>query len=68
MKRLAWTSLVGSLAITGASLSVSAAQAAEGGTARLMVVQAVPGQRIDVLIDDFARVNYMESCETPNDV
>jgi len=51
MKRLAWTSLVGALAITGATLSVSAAQAAEGDTARLMVVQAVPGQRIDVLID-----------------
>jgi hypothetical protein len=26
------------------------------------------GYQIDVLIDDFARVNYMESCETPEDV
>lgn len=26
------------------------------------------GYQIDVLIDDFARVNYMESCETPDDV
>ena len=26
------------------------------------------GFQIDVLIDDFAHVNYMESCETPNDV
>lgn len=26
------------------------------------------GFQIDVLIDDFARVNYMESCETPDDV
>ncbi len=26
------------------------------------------GYQIDVLIDDFAHVNYMESCETPDDV
>lgn len=26
------------------------------------------GFQIDVLIDDFARVNHMESCETPDDV
>jgi hypothetical protein len=26
------------------------------------------GYQIDVLLDDFARVNYMESCETPDDV
>lgn len=26
------------------------------------------GFQIDVLLDDFARVNYMESCETPDDV
>lgn len=26
------------------------------------------GYQIDVLIDDFARVNFMESCETPDDV
>lgn len=26
------------------------------------------GFQIDVLIDDFARVNFMESCETPEDV
>lgn len=26
------------------------------------------GYQLDVLIDDFARVNYMESCETPDDV
>lgn len=26
------------------------------------------GFQIDVLIDDFARVNYMDSCETPDDV
>lgn len=26
------------------------------------------GYQIDVLIDDFARVNYMESCETPDDL
>lgn len=26
------------------------------------------GYQIDVLIDDFARVNYMESCETPPDL
>ncbi len=26
------------------------------------------GFQIDVLIDDFARVNFMESCETPDDV
>lgn len=26
------------------------------------------GYQIDVLIDDFARVNYMESCEAPDDV
>jgi hypothetical protein len=26
------------------------------------------GYQIDLLIDDFARVNYMESCETPQDV
>ncbi|WP_436796144.1 hypothetical protein [Actinospongicola halichondriae] len=26
------------------------------------------GYQIDVLIDDFAHVNYMDSCETPDDV
>jgi len=26
------------------------------------------GYQIDVLVDDFARVNYMESCEAPDDV
>lgn len=26
------------------------------------------GYQVDVLLDDFARVNYMESCETPDDV
>jgi len=26
------------------------------------------GYQIDVLLDDFARVNYMESCEAPDDV
>lgn len=26
------------------------------------------GFQIDVLVDDFAHVNYMESCETPDDV
>jgi hypothetical protein len=26
------------------------------------------GYQIDLLIDDFARVNYMESCESPGDV
>ncbi len=26
------------------------------------------GYQLDVLIDDFARVNFMESCETPDDV
>lgn len=26
------------------------------------------GFQIDVIIDDFARINYMESCEAPNDV
>lgn len=26
------------------------------------------GYQIDVLVDDFARVNFMESCETPDDV
>lgn len=31
-------------------------------------VTDVGGQQIDTSIDDFAHVNYMESCETPNDV
>ena len=26
------------------------------------------GYQLDVLIDDFARVNFMESCETPDDL
>jgi len=26
------------------------------------------GYQVDVLLDDFARVNYMESCEAPDDV
>lgn len=26
------------------------------------------GHQIDVLLDDFARINHMESCEAPNDV
>lgn len=31
-------------------------------------VTDVGGQQIDTSIDDFAHVNYMESCETPDDV
>lgn len=52
MKRIAWLSLVGSLAITGASLAPSAQAAAQEATAQLMVVQAVPGESISVQIDD----------------
>lgn len=52
MKRIAWLSLVGSLAITGASLAPSAQAAAQEATAQLMVVQAVPDESISVQIDD----------------
>lgn len=52
MKRIAWLSLVGSLAITGASLAPSAQAAAQEATAQLMVVQAVPDESISVRIDD----------------
>ena len=53
MKRITWLSLVGTLAITGAATLTPAAQAAPQETAaRLMVVQAVPGQSLHVEIDD----------------
>lgn len=52
MKRIAWLSLVGSLAITGASLASSAQAAPQEATAQLTVVQAVPDQSISVQIDD----------------
>ncbi|RYB93844.1 DUF4397 domain-containing protein [Nocardioides oleivorans] len=51
MKTLTWISLVGSLAITGVASVVPAAQAAEPDTTRLTVVQAVPGQTLDVDLD-----------------
>lgn len=53
MKTIAWLSVVGSLAITGACLAPAAQAAAPQETsARLMVVQAVPGQDLVVEIDD----------------
>jgi hypothetical protein len=52
MKRIAWLSLVGSLAITGAFLASSAQAAPQEATAQLTVVQAVPDQSISVRIDD----------------
>ncbi|PKH38418.1 protein of unknown function [Nocardioides alpinus] len=52
MKRIAWLSLVGPLAITGAFLAPSAQAAAQEDTAQLMVVQAVPDESITVQIDD----------------
>ncbi|SEC15385.1 protein of unknown function [Nocardioides exalbidus] len=51
MKTLTWISLVGSLAITGATSVVSAAHAEQQDTTRLTVVQAVPGQTLDVDLD-----------------
>ncbi len=53
MKRITWLSLVGSLAMMGAATLGPAAQAApQDATARLMVVQAVPGEDLRVEIDD----------------
>ena len=53
MKRITWLSLVGTVAMTGAATLVPAAHAApQETTARLMVVQAVPGQSLQVEIDD----------------
>lgn len=53
MKRITWLSLVGSLAMMGAATLGPAAQAApQDATARLMVVQAVPGEELQVEIDD----------------
>lgn len=53
MKRMTWLSLVGVLAVAGAASLAPAAQAAPQETAaRLMVVQAVPGQTLQVEIDD----------------
>ncbi|GAA1942839.1 DUF4397 domain-containing protein [Nocardioides hwasunensis] len=54
MKRLTLLSLAGALAIAGAATAAPAAQAAGStrpDTARLTVVQALPGQSLDVDID-----------------
>lgn len=52
MDRKTWISLVGSMAMVGAAtLAVGPAQAAPQGMARLMVVQALPGQSVDVMLD-----------------
>lgn len=52
MKRIAWLSVMGSLAIASASLAPAAQAAAQDTSARLMVVQAVPDQSLRVVIDD----------------
>ncbi len=52
MKRLTRISFVGSLLIAGVASVAPAAQAAPEGSAMLMVVQAVPGQSLDVEIDE----------------
>ncbi len=53
MKKMTWLSLVGTLAIVGTASFAGAAQAApQGADARLMVVQAVPGQSLHIEIDD----------------
>ncbi|CAB4955524.1 unannotated protein [freshwater metagenome] len=52
MKRIAWLSLVGSLAMGLSSLAGVAQAAPQESTARLMVVQAVPDESLHVEIDD----------------
>ena len=51
MNTRTWISLAGSLAVVGAAAMTPAAHAAPQGTARLMVVQALPGQSVDVALD-----------------
>ncbi|HSU02950.1 MAG TPA: DUF4397 domain-containing protein [Nocardioides sp.] len=52
MNRTTWIALVSSMAVVGAAtMTVGAAQAAPQGKARLMVVQALPGQSVDVSLD-----------------
>lgn len=51
MKRTSLVTLVSSVAIAGAVSVTPAAQAAPQESARLMVVQALPGQTLDVEID-----------------
>ncbi len=52
MKRIAWLSVMGSLAIASASLAPAAQAAAQDTSAQLMVVQAVPDESLRVVIDD----------------
>lgn len=52
MNRTTWFSLVGSMAVVGAvAMTSTAAYADPQDTARLMVVQALPGQTVDISLD-----------------
>ncbi len=52
MEKTKWISVVGSVALVGAAtLTAATAQAAPQDRARLMVVQALPGQTVDIALD-----------------
>ena len=51
MNKKSWMIVMGSVTLVGAVTLSPAAQAAPAGTARLMVVQALPGQVVDVALD-----------------
>ncbi len=51
MKKKMWVAAAVSVAFVGVASLAPSAQAAPQGTARLMVVQALPGQSVDVVLD-----------------